>query len=303
MEDRLNYLLALLVVCACSVAADTVDDVLTTDPPEHWSHPASIVELEIPSHGERLPAHIYLASGPGPHPTVVFLHGFPGNERNLDLAQALRRFGFNTLFFHYRGAWGATGDFQFSHLPEDALAVLDYLRDDVQSRRLRVDVDNLSVLGHSLGGYTALATGARDDALRCVIALAPANLGGWKTGLARDDDASAQRLSVYADSLFMLRGFDGQDLLEELAATDMALLDTRAFGADLRGREVLMVVGEGDNVTPADTMFDPVVAAYEEAGVTVTPLKLPGDHSFSTSRVLLTREILSWSDTHCRRAN
>lgn len=303
MKYRLHHLLLFFVCCARSAFADTVDDVLTKDPPEHWSHPASIVELEIPSHGERLPAHIYLASGPGPHPTVVLLHGFPGNERNLDLAQALRRFGFNTLFFHYRGAWGATGQFRFSHLPEDALAVLDYLRDDFQSRRLRVDADNLSVLGHSLGGYTALATGARDDALRCVMALAPANLGGWKAGLARENDPAVQRLSAYADSLFMLRGLNGVGLQEELATTDMALLDTRAFGTDLRGRQVLMVVGEGDNVTPADTMFDPVVAAYDKAGVSVTSLKLPGDHSFSTSRMMLTREILSWSDTHCRGPN
>ena len=44
------------------------------------------------------------ANGQGPHPTIVLLHGFPGNEKNLDLAQSLRRAGYNVLFFHYRGA-------------------------------------------------------------------------------------------------------------------------------------------------------------------------------------------------------
>ena len=38
---------------------------------------------------------------------VLLLHGFPGNEKNLDLAQDLRADGFNVLFFHYRGAWGS----------------------------------------------------------------------------------------------------------------------------------------------------------------------------------------------------
>ena len=39
-------------------------------------------------------AIIVLAAGAGTHPVVVFLHGYPGNERNLDLAQAVRRAGF-----------------------------------------------------------------------------------------------------------------------------------------------------------------------------------------------------------------
>ena len=32
-----------------------------------------------------------IAAGAGPHPTMLLLHGLPGNERNLDLAQAARR--------------------------------------------------------------------------------------------------------------------------------------------------------------------------------------------------------------------
>jgi len=54
-------------------------------------------------------AIVYEAQGAGPHPTVVLLHGFPGNEKNLVLAQALRRAGWNVVFFHYRGSWGSGG--------------------------------------------------------------------------------------------------------------------------------------------------------------------------------------------------
>jgi pimeloyl-ACP methyl ester carboxylesterase len=54
-------------------------------------------------------ALFYLAGGPGPHPTIVLLHGFPGNEQNLDLAQSIRRAGWNVLTLHYRGAWGSPG--------------------------------------------------------------------------------------------------------------------------------------------------------------------------------------------------
>ena len=89
---------------------------------------ASITELTIDSGGHRMPGLIYLANGPGPHPTVLLLHGFPGNEKNLDIAQDLRRNGFNVLFFHFRGSWGADGSYRVSGLPADVDAVLSYLR-------------------------------------------------------------------------------------------------------------------------------------------------------------------------------
>src|SRR5205085_12529204 len=81
-------------------------------------------ELAISSHGSRMNGLIYLAGGTGPHPIVIFLHGFPGNERNLDLAQAVRRAGYNALFFDYRGNWGSGGTFSFANTLADVKAVL-----------------------------------------------------------------------------------------------------------------------------------------------------------------------------------
>ena len=90
--------------------------------------PPAIHELAFDSQGHRLAGIIYTANGPGPHPTVVLLHGFPGNEKNLDLAQVMRRAGFNVLFFHYRGAWGSQGDYSILGVDDDALAALDQER-------------------------------------------------------------------------------------------------------------------------------------------------------------------------------
>jgi pimeloyl-ACP methyl ester carboxylesterase len=53
-----------------------------------------------------LNAVLYIAAGEGPHPNVLLLHGLPGNEQNIDLAQSMRRAGWNVLTFHYRGSWG-----------------------------------------------------------------------------------------------------------------------------------------------------------------------------------------------------
>jgi len=65
----------------------------------------------------------------------------------------------------------------------------------------------------------------------------------------------------------------------------------------------LLLVGAEDQVTPAKTMFEPVVAAYRaHGGVDLDARVLSGDHSYSFSRVALTRTVLAWSDEHCRAA-
>src|SRR3954462_11893092 len=94
------------------------------DPPRDAAHPARNRQLLIDSHGSKMNALFFLAAGAGPHPTMLLLHGLPGNERNLDLAQAVRRAGWNVLTFTYRGAWGSEGNFSISNAIDDAGAAL-----------------------------------------------------------------------------------------------------------------------------------------------------------------------------------
>jgi pimeloyl-ACP methyl ester carboxylesterase len=295
---RVLLLLVLSVLAMPSFTA--APEPLSSDPVRDDAHPPAIEELTLTSAGKRLPAHIYIANGPGPHPTVVLLHGFPGNEKNLDIAQALRRAGFNVLFFHYRGAWGAEGDYRITQLPDDVAAALAFLRDPDTAKRLRVDTTKLSLLGHSLGGWTSLAAGSRDEGVVCVGAMGPANVGYWKAGLDADDPNTG-RLLAYADSLFMLTGYSGEVMKAELTAADMDSLDITRFGTGLAGKSVLLVTGDSDPVTPADTMTLPASEAYAKAGnMKLRTLIISGDHSFSWSRVELARLILDWARADCR---
>ena len=87
---------------------------ITTDPPPHHAAPAPLQSVPSPRPRALLHRLGFRAPGPGPHPVVLLLHGFPGNERNLDLAQTIRRAGWDVLFFDYRGSWGTPGDFSFT---------------------------------------------------------------------------------------------------------------------------------------------------------------------------------------------
>jgi dipeptidyl aminopeptidase/acylaminoacyl peptidase len=133
---------------------------LFRDPPRDPAAPAQTLPQAIPSHGVNLNAVLYTAGGSDPHPTVLLLHGLPGNEQNLDCAQTIRRAGWNVLTIHYRGSWGGSGAFTFVHCLEDAAASLDWLQDPARSAMLRIDPQRLVIVGHSMGGFVAAHTAA-----------------------------------------------------------------------------------------------------------------------------------------------
>src|SRR5580698_3808553 len=122
------------------------------DPPPDTNYPATMETFQIPSHGAMLNALAYVAEGAGPHPVVILLHGFPGNEKNLDLAQAIRRDGWDVVYFDYRGSWGSPGDFSFTHSIEDTEAAVAYLRDAGNAKKLRADSKYIVLIGHSMVG-------------------------------------------------------------------------------------------------------------------------------------------------------
>ena len=292
----LRILVLLILIFSNVVFANSAH----TDPVVDPNAPPAINELMIPSGDDLMAGNIYIANGPGPHPTVVLLHGFPGNEKNLDLAQSIRRSGFNVVFFHYRGAWGSEGSFSLLQLDDDALAVLSYLRRPEVAQRMRIDVNKLSLLGHSMGGFAALSAGHLDSKLVCVGAMAPANFAVYVAAI-NAKDPGVEGFITYIDSIFVLDDFSGNTMVEQLTSVPIEALDTTKFGPGLHGKSVFMVLGDKDSVTTAEAMFDPVVNAYSELeGFRLQHLKIPGDHSFSWSRIKLADVLVDWLNKDCR---
>src|SRR5580700_1302962 len=89
--DSNAVLAAVLIFCQGAALAQSVPKAIFTDPPPDKAHPAKMTVVHIPTHGLLINGVVYQASGAGLHPTIVICHGLPGNEKNLDLAQAARR--------------------------------------------------------------------------------------------------------------------------------------------------------------------------------------------------------------------
>ncbi len=116
--------------------------------------PASSTELFIPSGNSQIAGLIYNANGSQKHPTLLLLHGYPGNERNLDIAQVVRSRGWNVIYFDYRGSWGSQGKFSFKNCVEDVVNVVSFCNKYQDS--LKIDTSNIVLFGHSMGGWVCL---------------------------------------------------------------------------------------------------------------------------------------------------
>jgi acetyl esterase/lipase len=282
-------IVALLIVLATGASAaplpTPVDAAITTDPARDAAHPAAMYQLTIPSHDASMYGVFYRASGGEFHPTVLVLHGLPGFEQNGDLAQTIRRAGWNVLIFHYRGAWGSGGSFSFGNCVEDVRAALEYLRLPENVARLGIDPHRLALIGHSMGGFLAAFTTQHDDTVLGAALLAPWNPGVFATRPSPQLDK--QQLEEFRGDVGPLTGATPEGLLEE-AKKNAAAWDLVGHASLWGSRPVLIV--EADDFLHAD---DVALANSVRKGQ-LTEVALPTDHGFSDHRIALAVTLLGW---------
>src|SRR4051812_29627848 len=175
---RTSFLVACAALAvACPALGQQTPRAIYVDPPRDSAHPARMEVIHVPTGGVKINGVAYLASGAGRHPTFVFFHGLPGNEKNFDLLQAVRRAGWNAITVNYRGSWGSPGEFRFGHNLEDADAVLAFLRDTSNARALGVDTNRIVIAGHSMGGWVTALTASHDHRLLGAVLISAADVG------------------------------------------------------------------------------------------------------------------------------
>jgi pimeloyl-ACP methyl ester carboxylesterase len=258
---------------------------------------AEMQTMQIPSHGARLNALMYVAAGAGPHPTVVLLHGFPGNERNLDLAQDIRRAGWNVLYFNYRGAWGTPGEFSFANSIEDTASAIAYLRRPEVAGQLRVDPRRIVLIGHSMGGFMAVQGAASDPAITAFATISAADMAGFTRLLlsqkSREEAVAETAAGLAAEGMAPLAGCTPEGLANELSMHTAGWPFMDQVDA-LKDRNALVITSD-DGLAPSNAGF---VAALMQAGDThVTAMHLATDHAYSDKRSELSRAVLDWLST------
>lgn len=274
----------LAALSAATTSAQSIPPAVFTDPPADAAHPAQMTALHIPTQGVQINGIIYQPSGAGPHPTLVICHGLPGNEKFLDLAQAVRRSGWNAVAFNYRGSWGSPGVFRFSQNLEDADAVLAYLRDPANAKRLGIDTHRIALAGHSMGGWVVVHTASHDHGLIGAVIISAADVG--KQGeLPRD-----RLLALMRDSMGPLAGVTPEGMADQVRALGKKFRFENA-AAGLTQTPLLALTAD-DGLAP-DT--DALVRAIQtQGGHDVTAMHVHTDHSWSEHRIALESTIITW---------
>jgi len=283
MPTRILVSLALLIASA-SLAQQP--NAITSDPEPNPSAPTQNLETVLDSHGSRIMGLFFLASGTQPHPTVILLHGFPGYEQNIDLAQSLRRDGWNVLAMHYRGSWGSQGTFSFSHCMEDVSAMLADVTKPANVEKFHIDTHHLVVIGHSMGGFMTIAALAQHPELKAGVVITEGSpihdAAGFFGGKA--DPADYAPLNTTRTAL-------AQDAKAHASVWTFA-----AFAAKITPRPVLDITAN-DGLRSSN---EALVAALKQAGSPVTSIHFDTDHSFSDHRIALQAAIIKWLDDTAR---
>lgn len=236
------------------------------------------------SDGHKLLGRIYRPEAPGKYPAVVLCHGFPGDEKNTDLAEEMAFNGTVFLIFYYRGAWGSEGEYSYRWLEVSARDALRHLKGLPY-----VDPDRVGIIGYSLGTLPAAVT-LGEGVVKAGVFMSPfADYGMLVPEEMIDYVASATfasgkgKLNVPSvesqkDSIvWVLKERNPLNLIKEVDVP------------------VLFVVGSADKLLPPEHSE----ALYEAAHEPKKRVVIEGaNHLYSDHRIPLIQTVLAWFREH-----
>ena len=255
-----------------------------------------IYELNIVSGGCRLYGYLLTPDQrtKKPYPTVILSHGFPGYTTNNDLELALMRAGCVVIHMNHRGSWGSEGNYLFTNLKDDLIAITKWARNPAIADQYGIDPDNIFLVGHSMGGQSVLNAAKELPFIRGVAALAAYDIG------------AAFRYKMEKE-LFLMIETEGQCLKMNSAA--QVYENARDFRGELGilnqyerlvSIPVLLVEASLDSVAPADKMMRPLWEKLKDLSAPVTYKTIVSTHSFAGQRMKLAKTVAEWIEKTAR---
>ena len=281
----LGLALALFVSLPGLGSAQPVPASVISDPVPDAKFPARLEVVHIPTGGVKINGIAYVAHGPGAHPAFVFFHGLPGNEKNLDLVQAVRRAGWTAVAVNYRGSWGSPGAYRFANNLEDAKAVLAYLRDPANAKALGIDPAKIVIGGHSMGGWVVAHTASQDHGLLGAVMISAGDMGTIGLGLPRP--ALVQEMSQDMESL---ADVTPGSMADELIKNGEGW--TFAKAAPGLSQTPLFVLTSDDGLAGQSDVLSKAIK--DGGGKQIKTLHVATDHSWSDHRIALQGAVVTW---------
>jgi len=262
------------------------DSIVLRDISWDKSSPAGSTELFIPSENSLLAGLIYRANGVQKHPTLLLLHGYPGNERNLDIAQIIRAHGWNVIYFDYRGSWGSQGKFSFRNCVADVLNVVSFCNQFQDS--LRIDTSNIVIFGHSMGGWVCLKALQQLPQIKKGFALSAWDISNQYKRVLNEKEMLALANNPDTSSKYFVLDATLKEIFDPVLK-EPDYFDLARDGKGLAEKEIIMLDESNRNQHIAEALKS-TNKSYFEYEVWET------DHSFTNKRVSLINKVLLFLD-------
>jgi pimeloyl-ACP methyl ester carboxylesterase len=267
-----------------AVAAQTIPAAVISDPAPDAKFPARLEVVHVPTGGVKINGIAYVASGPGLHPVFVFFHGLPGNEKNIDLLQSVRRAGWTAIAVSYRGSWGSPGSYRFAHNLEDAAAVLAFVRDPANATALNMDPSRIVIAGHSMGGWVVAHTASRDHGLLGAVMISAGDMGTIgalpRPFLVKEMAADMESLADVTPG----------SMADELIANGSQWTFAKA-APGLKDTRLLVLTSDDGLAGQSDVL---TAAIKAEGGKSLSVIHGATDHSWSDRRIALQSQVVTW---------
>ena len=156
--------------------------------PEPFAVRTHTFEARDPSRDRLFPVDIWCPDELGVWPLILFSHHSRGNRRSATyLTTHLASHGYLVAALDHSEVVapeiaGNVQGFIANRVP-DARFLLDYVFASAIPCTARPDPDRIAIVGHSAGGWTALALPETDTRIRAVVALAPGGASNPKPGI------------------------------------------------------------------------------------------------------------------------
>ncbi len=270
-------------------------DPVTQDPISYNTQfPSSVAPVIFESNGCKILGTMLIASGEELHPVIIMLHGFPGNEINLDLAHVFRRQGFNVLIFHYRGCWGSEGAYSWKNLTEDLDAAVKFIKSDESKEQFRIDRNKIILIGYSMGGFAALYYSVFHNEIKNVVSIAGFNSGAFGEILKLSKDIYQHSLEKIRNASLLVKNTSTENLLNELIE-NKDKWNLLTYVSKLSLKNLLLIGAKYDTTAPIEIHHIPLVTALSlvNSGNFIQYI-LECGHSFIDKRIELARIISNW---------
>jgi len=270
-----------------------------------YSQTSIPADILIDRSGVLLKGKFYISEGEGKFPTVILLHGFPGNETDvLGLGSELSQAGINVMTFNYSGTHKSQGLYSFENTQKDIQAAFRFLHQPQNISKYKVDTKRVYLGGYSYGGGMALTYAANHPEIAVVFSIAGTDHGEFFREYFRNKefavmiDGMFEQLKAPSGPVRFAEGTMPKETTPEIIAESDSTIDLRRSAPLLAQKDILLIGGWDDQNVTIDHHILPLYRALNNMKAkNVEIVAFQDDHAFRNSRAELAQTIIQWLKT------